>query len=684
TPNGKLDRQALPAPDDTAYAVQAYAPPQGEVEVQLAEIWRSVLGVEQVGRHDDFFALGGHSLVLVRLSGLLEQAHLSVPLRELHQHSALAAMAAAIRRHQEASQEPLASGVVAVRTAGVQPPLFLVHDFTGLDLYFSVLEKHIVADVPVYGLSATPLGVYQPYTVEELARRLLAHMRTVQEKGPYRIAGWSFGGLLAYEIAVQLIACDEQVDFVGLIDTYHPTQISLGPVLQEPELTQRYVLLQHCLAATSEHEDPQSSMCCLTALRENVQHWELKALLSLVRQRDWLPRQWKDHSETTLLNTLVRHAGHHHAYRHYAPMPITTPVHLFTAAESLPGHASSNAERGWKNLLPARMLECVTVPGNHMTLFDSPNGPVLGTKLSSAMQVTRDALVQRQHRHRPLTCIHKGLPGRTPLICVPGAGDNVSAFVDLSSALGASWPVYGMQPRGLDLEHLPYGSVEVAAKAYVHELMEAFPGREVHLLGHSFGGWVAFEMACMLRMQGLAVASLTLIDSEMPGGQGVVGKPHTATSVLEQLIDSLQLSSGNDLGIALEPFRTMDQSAQRHAVHAAMVRVGLLPRRSTPEAIQGMVQVFGMTLRTIYAPAARYDGPIRLVLADDPLQDAEENRVEHGLKCTGWSALAPQLDVWHSSGDHFTMLRVPHVDQLASWWAQAMDGKSQTPSGVQL
>ncbi|MCD0244298.1 phosphopantetheine-binding protein, partial [Xanthomonas melonis] len=63
TPNGKLDRKALPAPDGTAYAVQAYAPPQGEVEVLLAEIWRTVLGVEQVGRHDNFFQLGGHSLL---------------------------------------------------------------------------------------------------------------------------------------------------------------------------------------------------------------------------------------------------------------------------------------------------------------------------------------------------------------------------------------------------------------------------------------------------------------------------------------------------------------------------------------------------------------------------------------------------------------------------------------------
>ncbi|WP_139074433.1 alpha/beta fold hydrolase, partial [Xanthomonas bromi] len=632
----------------------------------------------------DFFALGGHSLLLVRLSSLLERTQLTTPLGELQQHSTLHAMAMAIQRHQGALHDPVTSGVISLRTVGTQHPLFFVHDFTGLDLYFAVAEKHIEADVPIYGLPATPLGEYQPYTVEELARRLLAHMRTVQAKGPYRIAGWSFGGLLAYEMAIQLIACDEQVEFVGLIDTYHPSQISLGPALPTPELTQCYALLQHCLAATAEHDDPQSSKQCLTALCEKVQQWKIKGLLSLVRQRNWLPTQWVGHSDTTLLNNLVRDAAHRHAYTHYVPMPITTPVHLFAAADGLPDHASSNAELGWKRLLPAGMLKSVVVPGNHMTLFDTSNVPALGKELSSALDAASHTPAHRQHRHHPLTCIHKGLPNRTPLICVPGAGDNVAGFVDLSLALGTSWPVYGMQPRGLDREYLPYGSVEVAAQAYVRALAEVIPDRAVHLLGHSFGGWVALEMACILRMQGFAVASLTLVDSEVPGGQGVVGRPHTATEVLERLIESLELSSGVDFGISLEHLRAMDHAAQLHAVHAGMVRAGLLPQRSMPGTIQGMVQVFGMALRTVYAPARQYDGPIRLVLADDPLQDVEQNQLEHCIRRASWSALAPHLDVWQGPGDHFTMLRAPHVEQFAKWWAPAIDGESQAPGRTQL
>ncbi|WP_330873052.1 amino acid adenylation domain-containing protein [Xanthomonas fragariae] len=687
TPNGKLDRKALPMPTPEASVSHGEDEPEGELEQLLASLWAQLLQLERIGRHDDFFELGGHSLLVVRLSGLLEQAQLTIPLGELLQHSTLAAMAAAIQRYQRDRPDlhtPHTSAVVAVRAAGTQRPLFLVHDFTGLDLYFSALGQHIAPDVPIYGLSAIPLGEFQPCTVEELATRLLANLRTVQAHGPYRIAGWSFGGLLAYEMATQLVSCDEQVEFVGLIDTYHPTQVDLGPAFRVPELTQRYLLLQHCLAATSEHDDPQLSTHCLTALIEQVQQWELEALIALCHLRNWLPKQWAGHSDTALLNYLAREAGHGHAHRHYVPMPVTTPIHLFTANDVLPTRSSSDAALGWQSLLPAPMLKLVVVPGDHHTMLEQPYVAVLGAALSSAMDTASRLPAHRQRKHLPLTCIHKGLPTQTPVICVPGAGANVAGFVDLSSALGESWPVYGLQPRGLEGEQLPYGSVEVAAQAYVRALAQALPDRTVHLLGHSFGGWVAYEMACMLSARGFAVASLTLIDCEVLGGDGMAGKPYTATAVLECLIKLLQVDSGVDFGISLETFRYMDNAAQLQAVHAGMVRAGLLPRRSVPEAIRGMVQVFGMALRTAYTPAARFGGPLRLVLADDPLLDAEQNRLEHHAKSVAWKALAPQLRVWRGPGDHFTALRVPHVQHLVRWWMQTMEVERQDQSQTEL
>ncbi|WP_372394034.1 amino acid adenylation domain-containing protein [Xanthomonas sp. NCPPB 3582] len=680
TPNGKLDHKALPIPPSEAFVSHGQEQPQGAIEQRLAALWTQLLQVERVGRYDDFFELGGHSLLIVRLNGLLEQAQLTIPLGELVQHSTLAAMALAIQRHQRDRPElhdPSRSAVVSVRTTGSQRPLFLVHDFTGMDLYFSALGQHISADVPIYGLSAIPLGEPQPASMEELATRLLASLRAMQPQGPYRIAGWSFGGLLAYEMACQLLACNEQVDFVGLIDTYHPARIDLGPAFHVPELTQRYLLLQHCLDAVSEHDDPQSSRRCLTALIEQVQHWEPKALLAICRVRGWLPRHWAGHGDSALLNYLAREAGHGHAQRHYAPMPITMPVHLFTAMQALPARGSSDAALGWKGLLPAPMLKQVMVPGDHHTMLEHPHVVVLGAALNDAVGKARTPSRQRRDVHHPLSCIQKGLARQVPIVCVPGAGDNVAGFVGLSSALGQSWPIYGLQPRGLEGGQLPYGSVEVAAQAFVRAMVEALPDRRVHLIGHSFGGWIAYEMACLLTAQGFVVASVTLIDCEVPGHPGAAARGYTASAVLERLIMSLQSASGVNFGIALERFRYLDQSAQLQEVHAGMVRAGMLPKRSVPDAIRGMVQVFGTALRTAYVPTARFDGPLRLVLAGDPTLDAEHNRLEHQAKIAGWSALAPQLRIWDGPGDHFTTLRPPHVQPLAKWWLHTNETESR-------
>src|SRR6185369_11645989 len=101
TPNGKLDRKALPAPDDAAVVQRAYEAPQGEVEQTLAALWCELLGLERVGRHDDFFELGGHSLLAVRLMERLRGLGLSTDVRTLFVTPTLAALAATLGSHRD-------------------------------------------------------------------------------------------------------------------------------------------------------------------------------------------------------------------------------------------------------------------------------------------------------------------------------------------------------------------------------------------------------------------------------------------------------------------------------------------------------------------------------------------------------------------------------------------------------
>ncbi|QBH03742.1 non-ribosomal peptide synthetase [Xanthomonas oryzae] len=669
TANGKLDRHALPLPARHDHAGHDDTPPHGELETLLHTLWSQLLRIDRIGRHDDFQALGGHSLLLVRLSGLLKQTGTAVPLSVLSAHTSLAAMATAIARWRETSTPP---GVVAVRMGGDKRPLFLVHDFSGLDLYFSPLGQHIAADVPVYGLSAVALGAPQPHTVQELAARLLRHLRAVQPHGPYRVAGWSFGGLLAYEIATQLLAADELVEFVGLIDTYHPSQLDLGPAYLDPAHAPQRRLLQHCLAALPEDEQRASAQANLQALAAQAGDWEEAALISLCRSRGWLPSAWADQDDDSLLQSLAREFAHGYAQRHYLPMAIHVPVHLFAAAQALAPRPASDASLAWHLLLGADRLTCITVPGDHHTMLQTPHVDALGAVISQQLEASQPSPPRGPQPYMPLTHIQTAALHQPVVVCVPGARDNVAAFVDLAAALGDAWSIYGLQPRGLQRDQLPHGTVESAATAYVAWVIEELPDRPIHLLGHSFGGWLAFDLARQLAAHGRTVASLTLLDAEVPGADGAVGKPYTATAVLERLIESLQLSRGVSLGIDPHLFPTLDHAQQLDVVRAGMVRVGLLPQRAPPDAIHGVVQVFGTALRTVYRPAYRYPGTLRLVQADHPLLDAADNRTQHEEQAAGWRALASELSIWCASGDHFSMLRAPHVHDLARWWSRSV------------
>ncbi|XP_055308630.1 uncharacterized protein LOC129572646, partial [Sitodiplosis mosellana] len=120
TPNGKLDRRALPAPDDAAFARQQYEAPQGEMEEKLADIWRELLGIDRISRHDNFFALGGHSLLVVRLLAQLRQIGLNTTVREMFNSPNLVKMASSLDRYQAVTIPP---NVITTHTTEITPEM---------------------------------------------------------------------------------------------------------------------------------------------------------------------------------------------------------------------------------------------------------------------------------------------------------------------------------------------------------------------------------------------------------------------------------------------------------------------------------------------------------------------------------------------------------------------------------
>jgi thioesterase domain-containing protein len=214
TPNGKVDRRGLPAPEGDAYDHQEYEVPLGYLETVLAQLWRDLLQVDRVGRHDDFFALGGHSLLAVQLVSRIHlRLSVEVSVWKVIHYPTVAKLAMHLFDFVGEN-----SGVLGFRTTGSDRPLFLTHLVNGDVSYGAGIAHELDPQIPVYGLSVQdPAEVGG--SIERLADHHIRSMRRIQPHGPYRVAGWSFGGFVAYEIARQLIGQDETVEFIGLLDT---------------------------------------------------------------------------------------------------------------------------------------------------------------------------------------------------------------------------------------------------------------------------------------------------------------------------------------------------------------------------------------------------------------------------------------------------------------------------------
>ncbi|MGQ4383093.1 amino acid adenylation domain-containing protein [Streptomyces sp. SAS_270] len=234
TANGKLDTRALPAPGAGAGAAGAVAPgraPRTAAEEVLAEVFCEILGLEEVDADGDFFALGGDSLRSVRIVARAAKAGLTLSLADVFTHRTVAGLAAAARtdEDQEASgavtrDVPL-HPVLAIRPTGTAAPLFCVHGGVGFGLPYAELAPHLDAERPVYALQSDGIAVDgrdwdRPRDVRALAATYVERVREVRPHGPYHLLGWSFGGLVAHEMAVQLQAAGEEVAFLGALDVY--------------------------------------------------------------------------------------------------------------------------------------------------------------------------------------------------------------------------------------------------------------------------------------------------------------------------------------------------------------------------------------------------------------------------------------------------------------------------------
>ena len=370
-----------PAESPAATPTRTAAKTDSGVDGVLAEWWQELLGVETVGPDDDFFDLGGHSLIAVRLFSKIKKTfRLDLGLSTLFEARTVRQLAALIQQAGTSSpgEEVVSTAVVPVREHGSRLPIFLISGLGGEVIGFQTLAKCLGDDQPVFALQPQGLDGRKPFLtrVEDMAAYYLREIRSVQAHGPYCLAGYSFGGYVVFEMAQQLHAAGETVALLGFMDTIQWEY--LEHVRHSADFRQRWGLRLDRLMERQWDYVKEA-----VAFRGGA---TAKSLLRVVyRLIHRLGRQIPQRIST--LENINRFAMS--LYR-----PTVYPGQLIIFRSVTRSSTSENDELlGWGRLVSGG-IEVQDVTGRHRDLLNEPNVRVLAEKMRACLD-----RVQLQPQH---------------------------------------------------------------------------------------------------------------------------------------------------------------------------------------------------------------------------------------------------------------------------------------------
>lgn len=341
TRTGKIDRQALPVPRwDHPERSAPYVAPRDELERRLEGMWQEVLHLDAVGIDDDFFDLGGDSLMAASLMAALEKAYgRTLPVTVMLKAPTVRSQADLLRANDVADDEPI---LIPIRTAGGKPPLFCFGGKGGTPLRFNRLLAHLHEELPVYYLRSRGLrpGERTSDFLEEIVADYLSQIREVQPHGPFNFLGESGGGMVAYEMARQLTAQGEPVGFVGMLDTYLPE-------FRKPSTYWLLLLRKHLQTLSSGG---------LRGLRVYAAYYAGLLRYKLYRFQGWGRKNWIRLTHPGLLERYDRlEAANLRAGRAYRPKPYGQTVHLFSAALQA-RYEGTSPNNGWDSVPVGKLI----------------------------------------------------------------------------------------------------------------------------------------------------------------------------------------------------------------------------------------------------------------------------------------------------------------------------------------
>lgn len=378
TPNGKVDRKALPdvfsqAGDSgiaqSANEAQSFVEAEDAVEKQIADIWQTTLGIPRISVKANFFSLGVGSLAALRLIRKMNKVYgTDLGLASLISASSIEAIAELIRNRFSPNT---ASSLVPIQPVGTRPPLFIVHGVGGNVVNFYGLSMRMGSDQPVYGIQSQALVANAPALLHltDMATHYVKEIRAVQPHGPYHLLGYSFGGTVVLEMAQQLRAAGEEVAMVGMLDSKskeYEEQFARSITVHSKvnNRVERFFrnIKDLSLDAKIKYVSDKIStrairFSAMAATRANVSH---------------VPSFMKSAYDINYV-----------AVQNYEPQPYDGKLILFRASEQ--DNRAGARDLGWGSIF-RQGVEIHDLPGDHERIFMDPNIDELASSLRASLE----------------------------------------------------------------------------------------------------------------------------------------------------------------------------------------------------------------------------------------------------------------------------------------------------------
>jgi thioesterase domain-containing protein/acyl carrier protein len=382
TPNGKIDRNALPAPDLAEIAKTAYVAPANETEQRMAAIWEKILGLAKISAAANFFDIGGHSLLAAQLVARIEQSFgQKIPLAKLFQAPTIQQLSALLAG--KTAPQGIA-GLVALQAKGSRPPIFCLHGVPSMRL----LAAELGEDQPFFVVNLPEDNtVKAPYRVEDIAAIHLETIQQIQPQGPYFLLGWCREALLAYEIAQRLRAQGQEVALVAMFDTWIPkflTRFSGGEARRARrsfEIERLRLHGQNLRQLGFRETMTYTRERLLGAIGDRLRHlkWHVSHRLTLSLGSAAVRRK-QSQDEMLLI-----------AVSQYEPKAYDGKVILFRS-DKYRTWKYWDRDLGWSQMLPN--LQVHEVPGVHDSMLTGPNLPSIARAIAATVD---DSVPQPSH-----------------------------------------------------------------------------------------------------------------------------------------------------------------------------------------------------------------------------------------------------------------------------------------------